>query len=130
MYTTANDVRLLSATAFDLSTSALRVRLYIRFIIEFARKVRQIACASTAHAERGFAKFAKIPYCDAVAQSQLIEILDELQNYDEEQEAPRGVHVIRYPLANRVLMPRAARRSSAAVATCTASTESGGGEMK
>jgi hypothetical protein len=111
MYTTANDVRFQSATAVGPSTSALRaVRRCTRLIIEFSRKVRQVVRASVTHAERGFANFAKIPYYDAITQRQIAEILDECQNYDEEHEQTRGVHLIRYPLANRVLVPAPRRR--------------------
>jgi hypothetical protein len=110
MYTTANDVRFQSATAVGPSTSARWACRCTHLIIEFARKVRQTARASMAHAERGFADFAKIPYCDPITQCQLIEILDECQKNDEEQGQMKGVQVIRYPLANRVLIPTVRRR--------------------
>jgi hypothetical protein len=93
MYTTANDVRFQCASGVGPSTSALWARGFTRLIIECARKMRQIARASIARAERGFADFAKIPYCDAITQGQFVEILNECQNYDKEQAHVRGVQV-------------------------------------
>jgi hypothetical protein len=105
MYTTANDVGFQGATAVGPSSSALWARQCTRLIIEFAHKVRQIARASMRHIERGFAYFARIPYYDAITHSQLIEILDEYQNYDAEHAQTGEVQFGRCRLANRVLMP-------------------------